>query len=467
MQAAMGGPSSGGTGATSAVSAGPAESGAGPASAAGVAPTVRYSPSGRFVAPEPAELAPYFPQLEILELLGQGGMGAVYKARQRQLNRIVALKILPSESAADPAFAERFSREAQALAQLNHPHIVTVHDFGEANSIYYFVMEFVDGSNLRRLLEAGHLAPREALAIVPQICDALQYAHDEGVVHRDIKPENILIDRKGRVKIADFGLAKLLGRPAEAFGLTGTNQVMGTPNYIAPEQMERPLAVDHRADIYSLGVVFYEMLTGELPLGRFAPPSKKVQVDVRLDDVVLRSLEKEPERRYQRASEVKSDVERISAAGAAAVPPPLPAPSPVPPPAPASVNLLEARAQVRGPAIALLITGVVHCLSFSLVLLAALLMLFWRTASFPDQDSIESRRGYSQFPDLPDVVPHSMQPEDVSPLMRDGLSAESNQEPRDSSPATRVPDQGVPDGSQENGSEPDDNPQRFQPDRGE
>ena len=136
-------------------------------------------------------------------------------------------------------------------------------------------------------------------------------------MHRDIKPENILLDRKGRVKIADFGLVKLMSRGEQPVGraactLTGSQQVMGTPHYMAPEQMERPQTVDHRADIYSLGVVFYEMLTGELPLGRFAPPSRKVSVDVRLDEVVLRSLEKEPERRYQQASEVKTDVERIA-----------------------------------------------------------------------------------------------------------------------------------------------------------
>jgi hypothetical protein len=275
-------------------------------------PTTPPSPAGRFEAPQPAELAPHFPQLEILELLGQGGMGAVYKARQRQLNRLVALKILPPQVAADPAFAERFTREAQALAQLNHPHIVAVHDSGQAGGLYYFVMEYVDGVNLRRMLAEGKLAPAEALAIVPQICEALQYAHDEGVVHRDIKPENLLLDKRGRVKIADFGLARLVGPSRPDFTLTGTQQVMGTPHYMAPEQMERPQAVDHRADIYSLGVVFYEMLTGELPLGRFQPPSKKVEIDVRLDDVVLRSLEREPERRYQQASSVKSDLEGIT-----------------------------------------------------------------------------------------------------------------------------------------------------------
>lgn len=267
--------------------------------------------SPRFVPPKPSQLAPHFPQLEILDLIGQGGMGAVYKARQRGLDRLIALKILPPDVAEDPAFAERFAREARTLARLNHPHIVGVHDFGQAGGLYYFLMEYVDGINLREAIDTGQLTTQEALAVVPQICDALQFAHDEGVVHRDIKPENILLDKRGRVKIADFGLARLLGQVPDDFRLTGTQQVMGTPRYMAPEQMERTRDVDHRADIYSLGVVFYEMLTRELPLGRFPLPSQKVQLDVRLDEVVLRTLEKEPERRYQQASQVKTDVETI------------------------------------------------------------------------------------------------------------------------------------------------------------
>jgi predicted Ser/Thr protein kinase len=275
-------------------------------------PTVQLSPAARFVAPQPHELAPLFPQLEILELLGQGGMGAVYQARQTKLDRLVALKILPPEVGQDPAFAERFAREARTLGRLSHPEIVAIHDFGQAGSLYYLVMEFVDGQNLRQLIQGGQLSPQEALAIVPKICEALQYAHDEGVVHRDIKPENILLDKKGRVKIADFGLAKMLSRPAGSYTLTDTHQVMGTPHYMAPEQIQGSRAVDHRADIYSLGVVFYEMLTGELPLGRFEPPSKRAQVDVRLDDVVLRALERSPDRRYQQASEVRDDVQTIS-----------------------------------------------------------------------------------------------------------------------------------------------------------
>ncbi len=271
---------------------------------------------GGFVPIEPDQLAEKFPHLEIIELLGQGGMGAVYKARQKQLDRLVALKILPQEVGQDAAFAERFTREARSLAKLNHPQIVTVYDFGHTeDALYYFIMEFVDGTDLRHIIQAGELTSEQALIIVPQICEALHYAHKKGIVHRDIKPENILLDTDGNVKIADFGLARLLDKETSAYTLTQSGQRMGTPHYMAPEQVEHPQQVDHRADIYSLGVVFYEMLTGELPIGLFAPPSKKVQVDVRLDEIVLHTLEKEPKRRYQHASEIKTDVETIAGKG--------------------------------------------------------------------------------------------------------------------------------------------------------
>lgn len=283
--------------------------------------------------PTPEEMTGLFPDLEILKLLGRGGMGVVYLARQKRLDRLVALKILSPRFSRNAAFAERFAREARAMAMLNHPHVVAVYDFGEVDGLYYFLMEFVDGLNLRQLLDSGKLASEEALAIVPQICDALQYAHDHGVVHRDIKPENVLLDKESRVKIADFGIAKLVrgqdaGHETQAWEiqgdvlqegsspshepLTAAGQVIGTPQYMAPEQIEHPLQVDHRADIYSLGVVFYQMLTGELPTDRFAPPSQKVQIDVRLDKVVLRAMEKEPQLRYQQVSEVKTEVEGIA-----------------------------------------------------------------------------------------------------------------------------------------------------------
>src|SRR6185369_536140 len=142
-------------------------------------------------------------------------MGFVFKARQPKLDRFVALKILPQSLAADPAFAERFTREGRLLARLNHPNIVTVHDFGQAKEFFYLLMEYVDGVNLRQAMRAGRFTAEQALAVVPNICDALQFAHGEGILHRDIKPENILLDSKGRVKIADFGIAKILGSEAE------------------------------------------------------------------------------------------------------------------------------------------------------------------------------------------------------------------------------------------------------------
>mgnify|MGYP001569791874 CR=1 FL=1 len=250
---------------------------------------------------------------EVVEQIGAGGMGVVYKARQPHLDRFVALKVLPRHLAEQPDFEERFRREAKALASLSHANIVGVHDYGIADGISYLVMEYVDGVNLRSILREKRLMPEEAIRIVPQLCDALEYAHGEGIVHRDIKPENILIDKRGRVKVADFGLAKILGgEGAQGRSITRTEAVMGTPSYMAPEQLEDAKRVDHRADIYSMGVVFYEMLTGELPLGSFAPPSQKVHVDVRLDEVVLKTLAKEPERRYQHASEVKEDVTQMT-----------------------------------------------------------------------------------------------------------------------------------------------------------
>ena len=271
------------------------------------------SDKGRSFQPPSVEtIGKLFPALEIISLLGAGGMGAVYQARQKGLDRMVALKILPEEFGRDVKFALRFTREARTLARLNHPNIVAVYEFGNVDDIYYFLMEYVDGSTLRDVVSAGQLASDQALAIVPHLCDALQYAHDQGVIHRDIKPENILMARDGSVKIADFGLSRIIGNGNQGTTLTQTHQILGTPRYMAPEQFEGSHRVDHRADIYSLGVVFYEMLTGELPIGRFEVPSQKVQVDVRLDEVVLRTLEKEPQRRYQAASEIKSDLQSIA-----------------------------------------------------------------------------------------------------------------------------------------------------------
>ncbi len=288
------------------------------------------------IPPTVEEVAAAFPHLEILELIGQGGMGFVFRGRQPKLERDVAIKILPQHLAEDPKFAGRFAREGILLARLNHPNIVGIFDFGESGGFYYLLMEFVDGVNLRQAMRASRFTAEQALSIVPKICEALQFAHNEGVLHRDIKPENILLDSKGRVKIADFGIAKLMEKGAATFlspgeapskenpatgmspfqessdsNLTVAGTSLGTPHYMAPEQIDEPGTVDHRADIYSLGVVFYELLTGELPVGKFAPPSSKTPVNAEVDQVVLRALEKQRERRQQSAGELKTQVETI------------------------------------------------------------------------------------------------------------------------------------------------------------
>lgn len=256
--------------------------------------------------PSPESIEVSLPQLEGIEYLGRGGMGIVYKARQKSLGRTVALKLLAPERLHDREFAKRFEREAKALAAMNHPNIVTIYDFGKAGDFYYLLMEFIDGVNLRQAMAAGRLSSEQALAIVPPICDALQYAHEHGIVHRDIKPENLLLDKAGRVKIADFGIAKILN--TESLVDFEESQPVGTPQYMAPEQRLH-VQTDHRADIYSLGVVLYEMLTGELPSEQLKPPSKQVQIDVRIDEIVLRALETKPEMRFPTASEFRESVE--------------------------------------------------------------------------------------------------------------------------------------------------------------
>ncbi len=248
----------------------------------------------------PEEMKDRFPNYEILGFLGRGGMGVVYQAQQKALDRLVAIKVLAGEWQENEAFAERFEKEAKTLALLSHANIVTVYDFGEADGIYYIVMEFIDGVNLRDLLESGKLAPEQALEIVPSICEALEFAHRKGIVHRDIKPENILLDSEGRVKVADFGIASLVGDQAEK---------AGTPPYTAPEQLQG--ASDERADIYSLGVVLYEMLTGERPVQGALRPSEKAAVGSQIDDIVLRAMDKEPHKRLQSAGEFRKTLEAV------------------------------------------------------------------------------------------------------------------------------------------------------------
>ena len=244
---------------------------------------------------------PDLPELEILGKIGRGGMGVVYRARQILLRRIVAVKVMASASGAE--FEERFAREARLLSQLDHPGIVTLHDFGLHEGVPYFVMEHVDGTSLREML-GQRLPVGRALELAEEVLAALAFAHARGIVHRDIKPENVLVDSSGRVKVTDFGLAKFAPEGEER--LTRPGVVMGTPAYMAPEQLERPDEVDSRADLYAVGAMLYEMLNGELPVGRFRRPG----VSRAIDAAVLRLLAHRPADRPATAELAAADLRR-------------------------------------------------------------------------------------------------------------------------------------------------------------
>ena len=291
-------------------------------------------PTGPREPGSPLEVGQTFHGLKIEALIAQGGMGVVYRARKPGSDRPVALKILPPSLAAEEEFRLRFDREARALAGLSHPNIVRLHDYGVEQDLMFLVMEFVDGVSLRQHLRDRKVTPVSALTIVRELCKALEFAHKERVVHRDIKPENVLIDTAGRIKLTDFGLA--LRIDADSTRVTQTNFAVGTPHYMAPEQLERPAEIDHRADIYSLGVVLYEMLTRELPIGRFPAPSSKAAIPPALDDLVCRCLEKDPDSRYATVAQLRMALAAIPGA-------PQPTVQIPPPPRPKISSNLEIR----------------------------------------------------------------------------------------------------------------------------
>jgi eukaryotic-like serine/threonine-protein kinase len=254
------------------------------------------------------------PGYRLERLVGKGGMGEVHRAVQLSLGRVVAVKLLARELAEDPTFVARFDKEAAALASLSHPNVVAIVDKGKAGDTYYLVMEYVDGPSLREVSKSPMLDLSSSLRIIMEISRAIDYAHNRGVIHRDLKPENILFDEQagGIPKVTDFGLATFFETTphTKRFDVTQTHVSMGTLSYMAPEQRVDAKNADHRADIYSLGVLLYELLAGEVPIGNFDPPSqKRPGVDKRIDAIVSRCLKTNPADRYQRVSELMTDLE--------------------------------------------------------------------------------------------------------------------------------------------------------------
>jgi serine/threonine protein kinase len=266
----------------------------------------------RWQPPSPEHLQTLLPAYEILSIIGKGGMGAVYQGRQKSLDRLVAIKLLPPEAADnDMEFVARFKNEARTMAKMNHPAIVHVYDFGETtDGQLYIVMEYIDGTDVAKMIQSqGKLPPEHALAITAHVCDALQYAHTHGVVHRDIKPANILLNMEGQVKVADFGLAKTAD--TSQAGLTKTNMAMGTPDFVAPETLTPGMSIDGRADLYAVGVMLYNMLTGQVPRGAFRMPSVTCATDMRFDKIIGKAMEMDRELRYQTSLDLRRDLDVI------------------------------------------------------------------------------------------------------------------------------------------------------------
>ncbi|MGH2699653.1 MAG: Stk1 family PASTA domain-containing Ser/Thr kinase, partial [Actinomycetota bacterium] len=269
----------------------------------------------------------YGNRYRVVGLLGTGGMARVYRARDELLNREVALKVLNERLSSDPSFVERFRREAQNAAGLNHPNIVALYDYGDKDDRYFIVMELIEGRSLSEVIdEDGALMPERAAEIARDTASGLGRAHESGIVHRDVKPHNIMITKTGQTKVTDFGIARAVGGDAEAT-MTQTGMVIGTAAYLSPEQAQGN-PVDARSDVYSLGCVLHEMLTGDAPFAGDTPlaiaykhvrenpeRASEVNSDVpdALDAIVMKAMSKNPDNRYADANEMAEDLDRFLA----------------------------------------------------------------------------------------------------------------------------------------------------------
>lgn len=261
-----------------------------------------------FEAPELEEVAALFPNYDIYSLIACGGMGAVYHANQRSLDRDVAIKILPRVFSQDAEFRVSFEAEAKAMAKLNHPNLIGVYDFGDVEGLLYIVMEFVPGSSLYSVSHGRVVHQDDALKMVIDVCRGLAHAHQYGILHRDIKPSNILMDANANPKIGDFGLASALGKQIQE-----GEQIFGTPGYTAPEVIDPPHTFDHRADIFSVGVMLHELLTGITPNGSAPLAPLPLTINVKLRAVIQRATHANPANRHASADDLAAELEKIAA----------------------------------------------------------------------------------------------------------------------------------------------------------
>ncbi|MBT8044775.1 MAG: serine/threonine protein kinase [Verrucomicrobiae bacterium] len=257
-------------------------------------------------SPSPGELHAHLSAYDSIELLAVGGMGAVYKARQISLDRTVAIKVLTHTCAASMQFRQIFKCEAQVMAKLNHPNLVSIYDYGEVNGMLYIVMQFVEGRSLHEAANGRAVAQNESATLISKTCKALEHAHSAGILHRDIKPANILIDSKLTPVVVDFGLA----HHAHESTMKGET-VFGTPGYTAPEVLVPPYSADQRADVFSLGVLFHQLLTGQLPQTPYLPPSRLAPVDQRYDAIVMRAIHPTRAMRYSSCEAMACDLDKI------------------------------------------------------------------------------------------------------------------------------------------------------------